>query len=205
MSLAAALDAACDEGKLARSAIGALDKTCCTESTLVVLDLDACAHSIGGVTPATADGARCDSFNEMELLSLLEMKGLKSAELNFHYQVCPMSERGATPAETTAKCQERYQEFLNRKIRSLRLLDKLEGSQALLKGLYPALCRDFSTNALSGRYFLIVNFSYREILNHRSAFRAALKPLVQDHWGEPSVLPCDTVNNEESFRRFLGA
>ncbi|WP_022661189.1 hypothetical protein [Paucidesulfovibrio longus] len=205
MSLAATLDAACAKGKLSRSPIGELDKSCCTESTLEVFDLDTYAHSLGGVTPATTDGARCDAVKGMDLLSLLEMKGLRDTELNFHHQVCPKTKRGATPAETTRLCLERYQEFLDAKIQSLRLADKLKGSLIVLEGLYPALSQDFSQEKLSGRYLLIVNFSYREIINHRYAFRTALKPLAAAHWGEPDVLPCDIVNNEESFHQFLGA
>lgn len=205
MSLAAALDAACHDGKLRHSSLGELDKSCCQNSSLEVIDFDAYAHSLGGVIPATTDGVRCDAVKDTDLLLLLEMKGLKSTELNFHHQICPEAERGETPAETTSRCLPAFQFFLNQKIRSLRLRDKLEGTRQLLEGLYQDLSQDFFRGALSGRCFLIVNFSNREIINHRAAFRAALKPLTQEHWGEPSVLPCETVNNEESFRRFLGA
>lgn len=205
MSLAATLDAACAEGKLIRSRVKALEKSCCLESELEVIDFDAYAHSVGGVIPATADGVRCDSVEHGELLLLLEMKGLKNVNLNFHYQKCKAAERGETPAETTSRCQPKFQAFLKQKILGLNLLDKQQGTQHLLEKIYPELPHDFSAGTLSGRYFLVVDFSYREIINQRSAFRAALKLLTAENWGEPSVLPCDMIHNEESLRQYIGA
>lgn len=205
MSIVQALADKHGGGEIVRMPMKEIDKSCCTESELEVYDFDKYAHSLGGVNPKTMDGVWAGELRAKDHLALIEMKSLKNVAREFHFGECAKVDRGDDHEETVSNCQAAFKEFVDQKIVEWDFDGKMHGTQGLLIEIEPGLLQAIQAGEVVERCFIACDLPYRDFIRYRDTFKAVLRPLASEAWGEPAAVTCSWFDNEQTLRDRVSA
>ena len=200
MSIVQALADKHEAGELVHAALKDIPESCCGESELEVYDMDRYAHSLGGVIPATMDGAWAGELRGKDYVVFIEMKSITKTIREFHFGKCAEEHRGRDPEETVSRCQAEFKAFVDQKISGWDFKAKMNGTQDLLNGMDAGLPSDLQSGAVAERCFIACDLSSRDFLTYRDTFKDALERLKSKEWGVPMAVPCSKLNNEQTLR-----
>jgi len=189
MSLAEAMAAAEQGGRIALRSVSALHQSCCPQVETEVYDLDAYKDSLREDQPSkSCDGVHVADREHKERVLLLEMKGLANCRIEFEHR---------------ADREQSFEQFIQVKLSGFGLREKFSQSNALLCHFKENLIEDIEADSVGESAVLLCNFSYRDFLSYRDSMRAEMRQNHSPHWGGPEVVNCDMFTDAEYFNSLL--